>query len=176
MQNFFEDIDQMEFSDEALSNHLLHDCNVEALNFIGPDLLLPPRVSSPDLVKNGGKNCTNNYSSSDPLMAGHLNPVVTLPSVPAVEINSSSNILPFDPKWTMGNEQNPMRSNKVVDKSREFCNVNPVQEDKPDFSKNDCYKSNVLENVQSHIQSVDFSNDLLKKGIYDNEKVCKNFI
>nr|XP_014095998.2 sterol regulatory element-binding protein 2 isoform X1 [Bactrocera oleae] len=173
MQNFFEDIDQMEFSDEALSNHLLHDCNVEALNFIGPDLLLPPRVSSPDLVKNGGKNCTNNYSSSDPLMAGHLNPVVTLPSVPAVEINSSSNILPFDQKWTMGNEQNPMRSNKVVDKSREFCNVNPVQEDKPDFSKNDCYKSNVLENVQNHIQSVDFSNDLLKKGIYDNEKISQ---
>uniref|UniRef100_A0A034W8S7 Sterol regulatory element-binding protein 2 n=1 Tax=Bactrocera dorsalis TaxID=27457 RepID=A0A034W8S7_BACDO len=173
MRDFFEDIDQMEFSDEALSNNLLPDCNVDTLNFIGPDLLLQPKVSSPDLVNNAGKNCTNSYSSSDPLMAGHLNHVATLPSIHAVEFNSSSNSLPLDQKWIMRNEQNPVRSNQVADKPKEFCNVNPVKEDKPDFSKNDCYKSNALENVQNHIQSVEFRNDVLKEGIYDNEKISQ---
>ncbi|XP_018789489.1 PREDICTED: sterol regulatory element-binding protein 2 [Bactrocera latifrons] len=174
MQNFFEDIDQMEFSDEALSNNLLHDCNVDTLNFIEPNLLLQPKVSSPDLVNNTGKSCTNSYSSSDPLMAGHLNHVAALPSPShAVEFNSSSNSLPLDQKWIMRNEQNPVRSNQVVDKPKEFCNVNPVKEDKPDYSKNDCYKSNVLESVQNHIQSVEFRSDVLKKGIYDNEKVSQ---
>uniref|UniRef100_A0A0A1XBK7 Sterol regulatory element-binding protein 2 n=1 Tax=Zeugodacus cucurbitae TaxID=28588 RepID=A0A0A1XBK7_ZEUCU len=174
MQNFFEDIDQMEFSNDTISNQLGSDCSGETINFSDPDLFMQSKVSSPDIIHNGGLKCANNYSSSDPLMAGHINPVVSIPSsfhncLP--EINSSSSNLVVDQKWTVRNDQNTVGTNQIVDKSNGFGDANPVKKDKPDFPNIDCYQINTLGNVPNQIQSVDFGNEVLKKDIYGNGKL-----
>ncbi|XP_053952863.1 sterol regulatory element-binding protein 2 [Anastrepha ludens] len=118
IQNFFENIDEMDLSTDAVSNTLINDCALDPKK-IETSSITPPKKSavfalpSDPITSNAFPNINerkrmNNLHASDPLMAVQFNPVMDLPGSISDIAHSlqSMNHMTLDQQWRNENSKN----------------------------------------------------------------------
>lgn len=171
MESFFEDIDQMELSDDAASSNLTSDCNLEPLEITEHSTLLqskapsafvlPSRqVGTPEFANAGEIKQVCSLTASDPVMAAHMTPVLNLASPSCGELNAASSIIIENPV----EKRNGFVKTELVD----ICG--PLMKNEPILSDSSYFNPNTIKKIGSNMQNNITSRELIKAEVKNKQQ------